>query len=46
VIDSEWPALQRAMELWLAAANFDADGRQRTRLGEWIARERGGGEGV
>jgi RimJ/RimL family protein N-acetyltransferase len=31
-IDSEWPALRAAFETWLDPANFDADGRQRTRL--------------
>jgi RimJ/RimL family protein N-acetyltransferase len=30
--DSEWPARRAAFERWLEAANFDADGRQRTRL--------------
>jgi RimJ/RimL family protein N-acetyltransferase len=29
VIDREWPALQRAFELWLEPANFDDEGRQR-----------------
>ena len=32
IVDSEWPALQRAYETWLAPANFDSEGRQRTRL--------------
>ncbi|HEU5088678.1 MAG TPA: GNAT family protein, partial [Roseiflexaceae bacterium] len=32
MIDKEWPALQAAFEQWLAPANFDADGRQRTSL--------------
>ncbi len=41
VIDSEWPALGRAMEQWLAPGNFDADGRQRARLSDLIERERG-----
>jgi RimJ/RimL family protein N-acetyltransferase len=31
-IDSEWPRLRAAFEAWLAPDNFDADGRQRTRL--------------
>ena len=26
IIDSEWPALKRAFEQWLAPANFDAEG--------------------
>jgi RimJ/RimL family protein N-acetyltransferase len=32
MLDSEWPARKRAFEAWLDPANFDADGRQRTRL--------------
>lgn len=32
VIDSGWPALRRAFERWLVPANFDGEGRQRTRL--------------
>ena len=34
VIDAEWPGLRRAFEAWLAPANFDEGGHQRTRLGE------------
>jgi RimJ/RimL family protein N-acetyltransferase len=34
MLDSEWPARKAAFERWLAPANFDADGRQRTRLSE------------
>ena len=33
-IDSEWPALQEAFEMWLSPANFDADGRQNERLSD------------
>ena len=33
-IDREWPALQAAFETWLAGENFDASGRQKTRLSE------------
>jgi RimJ/RimL family protein N-acetyltransferase len=33
-IDAEWPALRQAFETWLAPANFDTAGRQRTRLSE------------
>jgi RimJ/RimL family protein N-acetyltransferase len=33
-IDSEWPALERAFTAWLAADNFDANGRQRLRLSD------------
>jgi RimJ/RimL family protein N-acetyltransferase len=32
MLDSEWPAVRGNMERWLSAANFDADGRQRTSL--------------
>lgn len=34
VIDSEWPALKAAFERWLAPANFDECGEQRTRLSD------------
>lgn len=33
-IDSEWPALHEAFCAWLDPANFDDQGRQRTRLAE------------
>ena len=33
-IDAEWPALKEAFTTWLEPANFDAEGRQRQRLGE------------
>lgn len=36
-IDAEWPALNRAFETWLAPDNFDADGRQKQRLGDLTA---------
>lgn len=41
IIDREWPALRGAFERWLAPANFDADGRQRARLGALIEAARG-----
>jgi RimJ/RimL family protein N-acetyltransferase len=41
VVDSEWPALRQAFEAWLEPANFDAAGKQRRRLGEWLAETRG-----
>ena len=32
MLDSEWPQVKAAFEAWLDPANFDAEGRQRTRL--------------
>lgn len=32
IIDSEWPALKAGYERWLQPENFDADGRQKTKL--------------
>ena len=32
IIDSEWPPIRARFQCWLAPANFDAQGRQRTRL--------------
>jgi RimJ/RimL family protein N-acetyltransferase len=40
IVDDEWPAVRAGFEAWLAAGNFDAQGRQRHRLGELIERER------
>jgi RimJ/RimL family protein N-acetyltransferase len=37
IIDAEWPALKAAFEHWLDAANFDSEGRQRTRLADLTA---------
>ena len=37
IIDSEWPMLEDAFGRWLAPDNFDAEGRQRSRLSELIA---------
>jgi RimJ/RimL family protein N-acetyltransferase len=34
-IDSEWQALRQAFLAWLAPANFDDRGQQRTRLSDW-----------
>ena len=34
MIDKEWPALDRAFRRWLDPDNFDAQGRQRERLGD------------
>jgi len=33
-IDSEWPAIERAFEAWLAPENFDAHGKQKRSLSE------------
>jgi RimJ/RimL family protein N-acetyltransferase len=41
IIDSEWPAVKRALEGWLAPANFDAAGAQRRRLGDLMVEARG-----
>jgi hypothetical protein len=35
MLDSEWPERKAAFEAWLAAENFDADGRQRRTLGSF-----------
>ena len=35
MLDSEWPERKVAFEAWLAAENFDAEGRQRHRLGDF-----------
>jgi RimJ/RimL family protein N-acetyltransferase len=34
MIDREWPAIDRAFQRWLDPSNFDAEGRQRTSLGD------------
>ena len=33
-IDSEWPALKQAYDVWLSPSNFDPQGRQIERLGD------------
>lgn len=35
ILDSEWPALDNAFRHWLAADNFDADGKQQKSLEYW-----------
>ena len=37
MIDEDWPALKGAYERWLAPENFDAGGRQKTRLSDLTA---------
>jgi hypothetical protein len=32
ILDTEWPALRKAFERWLAPENFDQEGRQRVSL--------------
>ncbi|SFR46409.1 Protein N-acetyltransferase, RimJ/RimL family [Yoonia tamlensis] len=34
ILDKDWPALDQAFQLWLAAENFGPDGRQRQRFGD------------
>jgi len=35
IIDSEWPTVSEAMQKWLAADNFDTDGKQLSSLESW-----------
>ena len=44
VIDKEWPGLSEAFRAWLSPANFDADGRQRERLGDLTGLVRSGSD--
>ncbi len=37
ILDSEWPAVERAFERWLAPSNFDEAGRQRVPLRELMS---------
>lgn len=39
MLDSEWPRINAALTRWLAVENYDADGRQRRRLGEFMTQE-------
>jgi hypothetical protein len=41
IVDSEWPRLDAAYRRWLDPRNFDDAGRQRSGLGDEIARTRG-----
>lgn len=34
ITDQDWPALRAAYDAWLSSENFDADGRQKTRLSD------------
>ena len=40
ITDAEWPAVREGFGAWLAASNFDADGRQRRALGALIVEAR------
>lgn len=35
ILDGEWPVLAKAYQAWLDPANFDAEGRQKRRLGDF-----------
>jgi RimJ/RimL family protein N-acetyltransferase len=41
MLDHEWPAIRRTMELWLAPENFDSKGRQVERLETFREKARG-----
>jgi RimJ/RimL family protein N-acetyltransferase len=43
MLDREWPARKQAFERWLAPENFDADGRQKTKLAEAAKGTKDGG---
>jgi RimJ/RimL family protein N-acetyltransferase len=40
ITDDEWPGIRSGYEAWLAAENFDGDGRQKRPLGEMIRQAR------
>jgi RimJ/RimL family protein N-acetyltransferase len=40
ITDNQWPTLRHAFEIWLAPANFDTAGRQKTPLGVLIDQAR------
>jgi hypothetical protein len=40
VIDSEYPAVREGFAQWLEQSNFDAEGNQREKLADLIARRR------
>ncbi|MGE8940555.1 GNAT family N-acetyltransferase [Leptospira interrogans] len=40
ITDQEWPAIKGAYEAWLAPSNFDAGGKQKTRLADLISAAR------
>jgi RimJ/RimL family protein N-acetyltransferase len=45
IVDTEWPALRRCLEQWLAPENFDSAGRQRTALSERVRQALGDRQG-
>ena len=36
IVEDEWPGVRTALESWLDGTNFDATGRQRRRLGDFM----------
>jgi hypothetical protein len=36
ITDADWPRLRDGFERWLDTANFDADGIQKRRFGEFL----------
>ena len=40
ILDRDWPVLRRAYRLWLDDGNFDAEGRQRRRLQDFLEEAR------
>ncbi len=36
ILDCEWPSIRQGFEAWLSPDNFDADGRQKTRLNDHL----------
>ena len=40
IVDREWPAVRHGFEQWLRPENFEANGQQRQRLADCIARSR------
>ena len=42
ILDSEWPAVKAGFQDWLAPENFDAEGQQRNRLQDLMAKHRQG----
>ena len=41
IVDGDWPMIRSAFEQWFDPANFDADGRQKQSLGQFMREVRG-----